>query len=177
MTRAGGSPCSCLQAGAQRRHIGIVARLGVRCVQIPAVLHEGAGQEPPRAVFVIGRGVDAGVGRRDHQHLVADLGAAAVLGHERQRRGHVAAHRVAGHRDPAAVRAELFGVARHPLQHGIGLIELRGEARLGQGRVLDEHADLAGADHQIPQQTLMVLEIPDDPDAAVNEQQHAGLTR
>jgi hypothetical protein len=109
-------PVQLLQAGAERRDIGVVARRGVRSVQIPAVLHEGAGQEPPGAIFMVGLGIHAGVGRWDYQHLVADLGSAAVLGHERQRCGHVAADRIASHRDPAAVRAKLFGVGRYPLQ-------------------------------------------------------------
>ena len=76
-----------------------------------------------------------------------------------------------------AVGAELAGVARHPLQRGIALLELRRKLRRRQRRILDEHADLPRADDEVAQQPLVVLEIADDPHAAMQEEEHARLCR
>ena len=64
---------------------------------------------------------------------------------------------------------------RHPLERGIAFLKLSRKLRGRQRSVFDEHADLAGADNEISQQTLMVLKVADDPDAAMDEQKHAGL--
>jgi hypothetical protein len=60
-----------------------------------------------------------------------------------------------------------------PGQCCVAFLELGRKPRGRKRRVLDEHAHLAGAHHQIAQQALMVLEIADDPHAAMDEEQHA----
>lgn len=69
-----------LLAGAERRHIGVVARLLVRSVKIPSVLHEGTCQEAAGSKLMIGVSIDASVGRGDEKHLISDLRAIAILG-------------------------------------------------------------------------------------------------
>ena len=63
-----------------------------------------------------------------------------------------------------------------PLQCRIALLELGRKFRLRQRSVFDKHADLSRTDDEIAQQALMVLKIADDPDAAMNEEQHARIT-
>jgi hypothetical protein len=67
--------------------------------------------------------------------------AAALLGHERDGGGHVAADAVAHDRDPRRVRADLGGVFGDPLEDGVRLLVLDGVLRLRSGRVGDEDND------------------------------------
>ena len=60
-----GQPLQLVRAGAQRRDIGVVAGGLVRSVYIPAILHERTSEEATGAVFAVGLGIDAGVGRWD----------------------------------------------------------------------------------------------------------------
>ncbi len=123
---------------------------------------------------MVGVSINAGVGRRNEKHLIADLGAFAVLGHESKRGSLIAANRIAGDGDAVAICAELARVLGKPLQCSIAFLQLRWKFCRREGSIFNEHANLAGAHDEVAQQALMILKIADDPNAAVYEEQEAG---
>jgi hypothetical protein len=66
-------------------------------------------QPVPGGELMVRSSVERRVGDRVVQPLPGDLGAAALLGQDRDRGGHVAADRIACHRDPAGVQSNRYG--------------------------------------------------------------------
>src|SRR5215470_13021800 len=87
----GGQALELINAGAKRRHIRIVTGSCLGSIEVPTIFHESTRQKSARAVLLIGRRIDAGVGRRNKEHLVADLGSLAVLAYQSKCGSHVAA--------------------------------------------------------------------------------------
>src|SRR5215470_13464073 len=68
--------------------------------------------------------------------------------------------------------SEVMGVDGNPFQSSVAFFELRWIFTFRKRRVFDENTDLAGTNHEVTQQALMVLKVADDPNTTMNEQQH-----
>jgi hypothetical protein len=103
---------------------------------------------------------------------VHEAHVAALLRHERERGGHVAADRVAGHCDAAGV--ELIGgaLAHDPLGGRVALLDSDGIARFGRAVVFDEHHSGAGADRELADESIVGVGVAEHPAAAVHVQDH-----
>src|SRR4029453_14942252 len=154
----------------------VVACLLVRSVPIPSVLHKRPWQKTAGRKIVIRIGVHARIGRGDQEHLVSDLRAIPVLSHKRQRCGHISTNRIARDRNAAAISTELASMCGDPLYRCVAFLQRSREFPVGEGRVFDKNADLARADNEVAQQSLMVLEIADNPDSTMNKKQNARRT-
>jgi hypothetical protein len=75
----------------------LLAVLLVGGVGVPEPLHGLAGQPGTVGEPAVGSGVEAGIGDGVEQHLLAQCGSAALLGHEGDGGGHIAADAVTGH--------------------------------------------------------------------------------
>ena len=139
---------------------------------VPAVLHKRPGQEPALAVGAVGLRVEVGAQRGPEELLVDDVRRAAVVRHQRDGGGHVAAHAVASDRELGAVDAQVVAVLAHPHGRRVGLLDLDGVASLGDGRVFGEHGDRSGPDDEVAHEALVVLEVAGDPDGAVEEHEY-----
>ena len=97
---------------------------------------------------------------------------AALVRHQRQRGGHVAADRVAG--DGDAVGVELVGgaLAHDPLGGRVPLLDRDGIARFGRAVVLDEHDSGAGADGELADESVVRVGVAEHPAAAVHVEDH-----
>jgi hypothetical protein len=81
------------------------------------------------------------------QHLTGDQGCVPVAGHERDRRGQVAARAVAHHGEVASVGAEVGGAVGRPPGGGVAILDRHRIAVFGRESVLDRrdhHLGLGG---------------------------------
>lgn len=138
MTRAAWQAAELADGGAQRRHGDLGPLGGVGGVLVPEPLHGVAPQEVALRELVVGGGVEVRVGDRVEQHLPEQLDAPALLGHQRQRGGHVATHAVTGHRDAGGVQALARAVGGHPVGDRVVLLDRDRIAGLGREVVLGE---------------------------------------
>ena len=97
---------------------------------------------------------------------------AALVCHERDRGGHVAADGVAGDRDPVGVELVGVALARDPLRGGVALLDRDRVARLGRAVVLDEHDRRAGADGEFADEPIVRPGVAEHPTAAVHVENH-----
>jgi hypothetical protein len=123
-------------------------------------LHGVAAQEVALGELVVGVGVEAGVGDWVEEHLRGELRGAAVLGHQRQRGGHVAADRVAGDGDAARVEALAGAVCLDPAGGGVVLLDRDRVTRLGGAVVLGEDDGGAGADGELTDEAVVGVGVP-----------------
>src|SRR6185437_5753670 len=84
--------------------------------------------------------------------------------------GQVTADTIAGDGDAGRVEPVGRALLGDPPQDGEALMQLDGEDRVGDRRVLDEDHREPGADGEVPAESLVVAEVAGDPDAAVEEQ-------
>ena len=161
-----------LVAGAQRGRERLQAPLDVGLVGVPEPGHHLRGEEVALGELLVGAGVHGGVGDRVVHRLVHEAHVAALLRHERERGGHVAADRVAG--DGDAVGVELVGgaLADDPLGGRVPLLDCDGIARFRRAVVLDEDDSGAGADRELADESVVRVGVAEHPAAAVHVEDH-----
>jgi hypothetical protein len=106
------------------------------------------------------------------QHLLHETDVAALLGHEGQRGGHVATHRVAGHRDASGVQAVGGAVCDDPPGDRVILLDGDGIARFGRQVVLGKYDGGSGADGQFAHQAVVGVGAAEHPARTMNVNDH-----
>ena len=97
---------------------------------------------------------------------------AALLRHERERGGHVAADRVAGDCDAVGVKLVGGALAHDPPGGRVSLLDRDGIARFGRAVVFDEHDSGAGADGELADESVVRVGVAEHPAAAVHVEDH-----
>lgn len=107
-----------------------------------------------------GKGFDASVRRRPQQDVINDFWTIAVLGHQRQRRGHVTADRIADHSDTVRISAELRGMLGGPFKRRVSLVNLNRAFDFRQRGVLKGDCQLLRLYNDIAQKKLVLSKLP-----------------
>lgn len=171
MTSAG-EPGELLGGGAQRGRGDLGALLLVGRVLVPEPLHAVAAQVVVGGELVVGSRVEGRVGDRVEEHLLDQGDVAAVLRHQGERGGHVAADGVADHRDTGGVQALGRALGDDPLGHCVVLLDGDGVAGLGREVVLGEDDSGLCADRQFAHQAVVGVGVAEDPARAMDVDDH-----
>ncbi len=126
---------------------------------------------------MVGLGVEVRVCDRVEEHLLHEVDVAALLGQQGERRGHVAADRVAGDRDASRVEVLLRAVLGDPGGDGVGFLDRGGVPGLRREAVVREHHGCAGADRELADQPVVGVSVAEHPARAVDvddDRQRAG---
>lgn len=158
-----------LDRGAQRGGGDLGALGGVGGVLVPEPLHAVAAQEVALGELVVRAGVEGRVGDRIEEHLLHQGYVPALLGHQRQRGGHVAADRVPGDRDAGGVEVLGGAVGDDPAGDGVVLLDGNGVPGLGRQVVLGEDDGGAGAGGEFADQAVVRVGVAEDPKAGAVE--------
>jgi hypothetical protein len=108
---------------------------------------------------------------------VHEAQVAALLRHERDRRRHAAADRVAGDRDPVRVEPVRGAFADDPAGRRVALLDRDGVPGLGRAVVLHERECGAGPTGQLAHEPVVRAGVPEHPAAAVHVQDHRQRAR
>ena len=141
---------------------------GVCGVGVPEPLHRLAREVVALGELVVGRGVHCRVGDRVVHGRLNERHVPALLGHERQGGGHVAADGLAGDRHPGRIQALGRAFADDPLRSGVALLDRYRVARLGSVGILDEEQRRTRADGELADEPVVGGGIAEDPAAAVH---------
>ena len=122
---------------------------------------------------------DDEVAHRIDQDLERERRAARVARAQRAHRREVAARAVAADGDPRRVAADLRRVRDRPVERGPAVVERRRKRMLGREPVVDRHHDRARRVRELASDPVELLDVPDDPTAAVqhDEDRQTGVGR
>ena len=156
----------------ERRRGRMFAGVGVRRVGVPEPFHGAPCQPGPIREAGVGSRVEPGIRNRVEQHLEADLRAAALLGHQGHRRGHVAPDAVARDCEAQWINAQAFAMVDHVAGRGVSLLDGDRIAGFRRSGVVDEHNRRLHAHRDLAEEAIVSVPIAHNPSAAMKIHYH-----
>ena len=162
----------CQVPGEKRRGVGVLPVSRIGQVLRGEQLHRARVEHVPFPEQPVRLGIEGGhVRPRVDEHLGGDRRSSAVARSKAQHGRDGPARAVASHGDVGCDPPDRGSFARCPLEHGIGILDGRGEGVLGGEAVVRRDHEPARRAGEVPAHVLVGLDAPLDEAPAVEEQQ------